>query len=311
MIWNQYRLVEYHGTVKERRLDVRPGIVDNAARMARRVKRVLVVTRMAARGEIERRQAERAREAHEEHLETLSAVRSALRRQGLAHEVVKAVERIDIRRFDLVLTVGGDGTVLYASHHVDSIPILGVRSSHHSAGYLTGAERADVEAKLARFAAGSLEATIVHRMSVHVGGRLRHDKVLNEALFSHPNPAVTTRYVLKYGRWAEEQMSSGIWVGPAAGSTAAMRSAGGRVLAPTSRDLQFVVREPIRRPGSRMRLEKGIVTPGRDLRIVNMLEHARLYLDGPHLQIPVGPGEVVRASLSGAPLAMLGWPSSG
>jgi NAD+ kinase len=206
--------------------------------------------------------------------------------------------------FDLVVTAGGDGTVLYASHHVDATPMLGVRSSRHSAGYLTGATRSDVARKLEAFARGRLEPTTLHRMSVYVGGRLRHDKVLNEALFSHPNPAVTTRYVLEAGGRCEEQMSSGIWVGPAAGSTAAMRSAGGRVLAPSSRNLQFIVREPIKR----FALARGLIAPGRDLRILNRREPARLYLDGPHLVVRVGPWQEVRTVISDRPLEMLGWP---
>jgi NAD+ kinase len=250
----------------------------------------------------------RLEEAHRDHQATLEAIRRALRTLGLTSRVIQSFDGVDPARFDLVLTAGGDGTVLYASHHVGATPILGVRSSRHSAGYLTGAHRGDVERKLGRFADGRLESTLLSRMSVRVGGRLKHDKVLNEALFSHPNPAVTTRYVLQLEGRSEEQMSSGIWVGPAAGSTAAIKSAGGRVLSPSSRNLQFVVREPIRRPGKRVRLTRGLIAPGRELVIVNKWQPARLYLDGPHLVVPVRPGQAVSASLSDRPLSLLGWP---
>jgi NAD+ kinase len=217
------------------------------------------------------------------------------------------MDGLDTGRYDLVLTAGGDGTVLYASHHVDSTPILGIRSSRHSAGYLTGASKQDVERKLAAFMKGRLTSTLLQRMSVLVGDRLRHDKVLNEALFSHPNPAVTTRYVLIVDGRSEEQMSSGLWVGPAAGSTAAIRSAGGRVLSATSRNIQFVVREPIMRPRMRAGLTRGLVPAGRELAVANKWQPARLYLDGPHLVIPVRPGQMVRMRLSDRPLTLLGW----
>lgn len=290
--------------------------------MARRHKRVLVVSRITTHERLARsgrggRAGLRARrqtawyrrieEAHGDHLETLGTIRASLRRLRLAFRVVRSLDDVDPSDFDLVLTAGGDGTVLYASHHVDTTPILGVRSSRHSAGYLTGAHRGDVGSRLEAFRRGRLESTLLARMSVHVGGRLKHDKVLNDALFSHPNPAVATRYDLVIDGRSEEQMSSGLWVGPAAGSTAAMRSAGGRVLAPSSRNLQFVVREPIQRPRMRVRLVRGLIPPGRDLRILNKWQPARLFLDGPHLVVPVKPGQEVTMHLSDRPLSLLGW----
>jgi NAD+ kinase len=250
---------------------------------------------------------ERIEEAHEDHLGTLATIRGALRKLGCTSRVVHSMDGLDTCRYDLVLTAGGDGTVLYASHHVDATPILGVRSSRHSAGYLTGATRRDVEQKLSSFVRGRLTSTLLQRMAVLVGDRLRHDKVLNEALFSHPNPAVTTRYVLIVEGRSEEQMSSGLWVGPAAGSTAAIRSAGGRALSPTSRNLQFVVREPIRRSRMRTGMIRGLIPPGSELAVANKWQPARLYLDGPHFAIPVRPGQVVRVRLSDHPLTLLGW----
>ena len=76
-------------------------------------------------------------------------------------------------------------------------------------------------------------------MRVELNGESLHDRVLNEALFCHASPAATSRYILRVARADgaepdvladEEQKSSGLWVGPAAGSTAAQRSAGGSVL---------------------------------------------------------------------------------
>ncbi|MBW2261427.1 MAG: NAD(+)/NADH kinase [Deltaproteobacteria bacterium] len=290
--------------------------------MARARKKVLVLSRITTLerlsgqdgrpriGSLASRQSAwfaRIEEAHGDHQDMLSTIRSALSRLGCASRVVQSMEGLDPNRYDLVLTAGGDGTVLYASHHVETTPILGVRSSRHSAGYLTGAARRDVEKKLSAFTRGRLESTLLQRMSVLVGDRLMHDKILNEALFSHPNPAVTTRYVLIVDGRSEEQMSSGLWVGPAAGSTAAIRSAGGRILSATSRNIQFVVREPITRPGMRVGLTRGLIPAGRELIVANKWQPARLYLDGPHLVIPVRPGQEVKMRLSDRPLTLLGW----
>jgi NAD+ kinase len=246
-------------------------------------------------------------QAHEEHQETIDAIRSAVDVAGVKARFVTSMEDIDTSRYEAVVTAGGDGTVLYASHHVDATPMLGVRSSRHSAGYLTGATAEDFAAQLRKLLAGTLSSTTLHRMSVLIDGVVAHDRVLNEALFSHPNPAVTTRYLLSVDDSSEQQMSSGIWVGPAAGSTAAIRAAGGRVLSPSSRNIQWVVREPIRRPGTRFTLLRGLVRPGRELVIDNKWQPARLYLDGPHLTVSVEPAQQIRMRLSDSPLELLGW----
>ncbi len=250
---------------------------------------------------------ERIVEAHEEHHVTLGILRAAVRDLGIVARFVESMDGVRTARYDAVVTAGGDGTVLHASHHVDDTPMLGVRSSRHSAGYLTGADAADVHEKLAALVQGTLASTVLWRMSVYIGERLAHDKVLNEALFSHPNPAVTTRYVLRVNGRREDQMSSGVWVGPAAGSTAAMRAAGGRVLASSSRNLQWVVREPIHRPKTRLELVSGLVRPTQQIVIVNRWQPARLYLDGPHLTIAVRPSQRISMRISDRPLTLLGW----
>ena len=63
-------------------------------------------------------------------------------------------------------------------------------------------------------------------------------------LFCHDCPASTTRYLLTFDGRTEDQISSGIWISTAAGSTSVIRSAGGKEMPPRSRRLQFAVREP-------------------------------------------------------------------
>ena len=86
-----------------------------------------------------------------------------------------------------------------------------------------------------------MKAVHLSRMSVIRNGAPVSTRVLNDALFCHRSPAATTRYILKLGKLVEEQKSSGFWIGPAAGSTAAQRSAGGKILPLASTDLQLVV----------------------------------------------------------------------
>ena len=121
-----------------------------------------------------------------------------------------------------MITVGGDGTLLSASHAVTRVPMLGVNSApSHSVGFFCGAKRGQARPAILSAVSGDLHKMVLSRMSVRVNGKTITDRVLNEALYCHASPAATTRYILRLGDVEEEQKSSGFWIGPAAGSTAA------------------------------------------------------------------------------------------
>jgi len=158
---------------------------------------------------------------------------------------------------------------------------------------------------------GSLPGVELTRMRVDLSGRLLHDRVLNEALFCHASPAATSRYILRIAEGGrvladEEQKTSGVWIGPAAGSTAAQRSAGGRVLPLTSRKLQYVVREPYRPRLDALKMTLGTIDEGQVLALKSQMRQARLFLDGDRIVHEVGIGEVVQMRRSDEPLVVLG-----
>jgi NAD+ kinase len=143
-------------------------------------------------------------------------------------------------------------------------------------------------------------------MKVTLNGRVRSRRVLNEALYSHCSPAATSRYILRYGSVSEEQHSSGVWIGPAAGSTAAQYSAGGKVLPLRSKRLQLIVREPILWGGKRIRCGRLLVGPGKSVSLKSKMHDAALFLDGPYRRISVSLGDVAEFSASNEPLCVLG-----
>ena len=104
----------------------------------------------------------------------------------------------------------------------------------------------------------------------------------------------------------EEQKSSGIWVGPAAGSTAAQRSAGGRILPLASGKLQYVVREPYRPHGEMLSLTLGVVDEEQALMIKSKMRKACLFLDGDPIAHEVTIGDTVTLRRSNEPLVVLG-----
>ncbi len=256
----------------------------------------------------------RMQRSHDAHKATIAEVEEAIERLGARGRfVVGPRHRVDAARFELVVTVGGDGTLLAASHQVGpKTPILGVNSSPASSvGFFCAAKKGTVHETLAAALDGSLKRVRLSRMRVEINDRCVHTRVLNEALFSHSSPAATTRYILEVTQGSgktrvEEQRSSGLWIGPAAGSTAAQRSAGGRILPLTSSKIQFVVREPYVRLGARLAMPRGLVDARGHVTLRSKMKDALLFLDGHHIVHNVDMGDVVTLRHSEESLVVLG-----
>jgi NAD+ kinase len=247
-------------------------------------------------------------DSHQEHLRTLEQVEKILDKAGVqAMWVWRAHAMFDASDAAMVIALGGDGTLLAASHSVESVPILGVNSApKHSVGFFCAARRQTFAQLFNEALEGRLASVTLTRMKVSLNGRTRSSRVLNEALYAHNSPAATSRYVLEVGKVREDQRSSGFWIGPAAGSTAAQHSAGGRVLPLASKNLQLVVREPYEPHGQRLRVRTRLIKPSERLLVHSKMDEAKLWLDGPSREISVRLGDVVEFGVSDEPLEVLG-----
>ncbi len=250
----------------------------------------------------------RVRATHDAHKKTVDEVLAAFDSVGAdAIEIGPRTKDITRARFDLVVTVGGDGTLLRASHRVSDVPILGINSAPAtSVGFFCGAVAGVVLPALERALDGRLPHRSLARMRVTSGDTVVSSRVLNDALYCHESPAATSRYLIQLDGTHEEHKSSGFWIGPAAGSTAAQRSAGGRVLPLSSRALQLVVREPYAPMGERYALSRVLVQPGEKLVVRSKMHQSGLYLDGPDDVTRVGFGDVLTFELSDEPLQLVG-----
>jgi NAD+ kinase len=246
--------------------------------------------------------------AHQEHVQTFEEVQRVLQKIGARVWVVHGPRvQFDASDAALVVTVGGDGTLLAASHHVENTPILGINSSPFSSvGFFCVGHRLVVERMLPRALEGKLDALQLSRMQVCVNGRVVSRRVLNEVLFCHETPAAASRYILEDGKRSEPQVSSGFWVGTAAGSTGALRSAGGVVQPLSARTLQLVVREPITSARRKYKMTRVIVPEGKQITAISKMHDARIFLDGPYKMAPVRLADNVSFSLSEEPVKVLG-----
>ncbi|MBI2344373.1 MAG: NAD(+)/NADH kinase [Deltaproteobacteria bacterium] len=236
------------------------------------------------------------------HLRTLEALYHLLQEWEIPFRAIPTEQIGPIRGADLVITVGGDGTVLHTSHSVQSQPILGVKSfGETSVGHFCAATRKSLRTDLAGIFAGRREPRALHRLAVTIDGHPLGELVLNDLLFAHASPAAISDYRLTIGARSEVQRSSGIWVSTAAGSTAAIQSAGGRAMPLNSRRMQYHIREPYLM-GRRIHLRGGALPAHATIVIESLTRHGTLSIDGAHLQYPVPEGSVVRITGAETPL---------
>jgi len=264
------------------------------------------IARLLASGD---RTVDRLEQAHEDHQRSVEHTREVLRELGV-HAIFRS---LDTRKktsddFDLIVTLGGDGTLLWASHMVThDRPMVAINTApKDSVGYFCAADAGNLDRVLDDAVSGKLEPTRLTRMAVELDGRVLSKRVLNDILFCHECPAATARYLIHHGDVEEDHRSSGVWVGPAAGSTAAQRSAGGRRLPIRSQRMQYVVREPYQVGDQRFQLAKGLVEPGEELWIRSKMLDGRVYIDGPHRDHRVPFGAQLRMWRSDQPLVLLG-----
>ena len=248
------------------------------------------------------------RRSHDFHYQTLAAVEKALKNfKEVNFDRLARGKVFDGRKFDLVVSVGGDGTFLDAARHLGSTPILGVNSAPgHSVGRFCPACPDDFEKTLDAYLHGRLKTKRIERMQVRVNRKIWCHPVLNEVLVSHAVPAAMSRYLLKVGGKSEAQRSSGLWISTAAGSTGAIKSSGGKVLPLFSKQFQYLPRELFDGHGAGYHLKGGLLPATRPVVTVqSQMRGGRLYFDGAHQWLPFHYGDVLQIFLSKCPLKVI------
>lgn len=235
---------------------------------------------------------------------TIDVVRKVLKQNRIQSSEFSArdfsaAEKRKISAADLVITIGGDGTALGASHYITHGCMLGVNSAPgDSVGHFCHTNRDNFAQRFADILMARWKPTELARLSILLDDKLIPELALNDVLIAHDCPAATTRYLIECGQIGEEQRSSGVWIATAAGSTAGIRSAGGRVMPLGSRRLQFLVRELYREPHRSYALTRGFLDPGIELAVASKMQKAHLYVDGARTAYPFPFGTRARIKLA-------------
>lgn len=238
---------------------------------------------------------------YEENREVIVAVETFLEHGGIPFARVSAGQRFEDGRFGLIVAVGGDGTLLAASHEAVTTPVVGVNSRPgRSIGYFCAADRGDFPQVLGAILSGRPEPTTLARMDIWVNGERRCPPALNDVLYCADSPAATSVYRLRLGEVEEIQRSSGIWISTPAGSTAGIGAAGGRKMGLSGTSMQFLVREPYVGVGIGYKLDRGVF--GEGLCLTSLTPHASIFVDGSRIAFELNYGDRIEPRVSETPL---------
>lgn len=246
------------------------------------------------------------RASHDAHYAALLTVQRALDAMKIRYCTIDRKRDIPRGLYDLVVTVGGDGTFLSASAQTEDELMIGINSNPKvSVGRFCTATRKDFGSILLAAMNGRCPIRRLHRMDLFLNGKFTGIRALNDLLICHVSPPAMSHYRLTLGNRTEEQHSSGVWVATAAGSTGAIQSAGGRHLPLGSDRLEYQPRELYIKHKRAYRLKGGVLRPGASLVFHSKMEEGRIFIDGTRAQLPFCHGDVLEVRRSTHPLQVI------
>lgn len=251
-------------------------------------------------------QVKRFRKTHENHFWALAYVESVLKKNDLKYTKICRGTAFDYKKYDLVVTVGGDGTFLEAARNLENQLIWGVNSDPTwSVGRFCGGNPDNFETMLARLLNGKIKPKLFNRLCVSFSDGTQEMHVLNDLLICHHSPAALSRYYIKVGKTREEQRSSGVWISTAAGSSGGIYSAGGKILPQESNLMQYRTRELFRPWGAKYGLIGGVLKSIQRIELTSLMREGMVFVDGSHVCLPFSFGAVLNVKHSPHPLRVI------
>lgn len=243
--------------------------------------------------------AEEMEQADMEHTDTLHRVQDILQEASCQVTEIYTTDPWPTKDYDFVVTLGGDGTVLHASHFLPDgeIAIVGIRSSRSSVGKLCAFDYRNLDRftrclhqrKIVRVDLKRLQAEITCNRA---GTRKTSSAVLNDFLYTNANPAAMTHYIINFDGIWENHKSSGIWISTPAGSSAAVFAAGGKPTDFAGSSFQFRIRELYHSSSNKI-VGQEFNLNHQKLVIYSLCNQALLSLDGQHRALLLRYGDTV------------------
>ena len=155
------------------------------------------------------------------------------RQEAFFHEEVRFGRCEDLLpQCDLVITVGGDGTILHAARQVAPAgkPILGINGG--TVGFLTAGERADLPRLMEWLMEGRWRVEERMVLEVSLGDGSWRDLAFNDAVLTRESSHLMEAEVYCDGRLIDHYRADGLIFATPTGSTAYSMAAGGAIVDP-------------------------------------------------------------------------------
>ncbi len=206
--------------------------------------------------------------------------------QQITNKTVIWKNKLSKERFkkeDIIITLGGDGTFLSASHFLTNQLILGVNTNpQKSEGHLTTANLTNLENKLKQISNKKIRIKEYTRENVKIFKKdmcITTENALNETYFGNLNPHHPSNYEIIYKNKRESQRSSGVLISTGTGSTAWYKAMNGWRYDKTKKQLRFRIRELFTGRIFKAKIKKGKINPQEKLIIISRINHGILAID--------------------------------
>ncbi|PIO05425.1 hypothetical protein COT47_04860 [Candidatus Woesearchaeota archaeon CG08_land_8_20_14_0_20_43_7] len=163
-------------------------------------------------------------DSYKVHMESVKEVKHVLDEFGIQYTCVRkgCFEGCKKNKPDVIITIGGDGTFISASHHImDNTPIIGVNSdTKRSVGKLCHATAETFKEKLSALISGKGRIMEFTRMDVTIcSTKKKLCPIMNELLVTTKDNIKAARYDIEADGRKATHIDSGLLVSTGAGST--------------------------------------------------------------------------------------------
>ncbi len=240
--------------------------------------------------------------SHREQRLTLDSIMRDLQQLGITYKQLYRVHLAeeDLSKYNLIISVGGDGTLLEVSHYLPrgEVSILGVNSDpQRSYGFFCCADRDNFRSIMENYE--QQPKTQVSRLQVLRDGLPLPALALNDVLFTHSNPAANTRFVLECaGAQQAYRNSCGVVACTPAGSSAMMHHLKGRLMNLDEQEMQYKIRDN--------HAEHDKFGFAKEIKIISQTREGKVFIDGEHLSYDFGLGSVLGIKCGGTPITIVG-----
>ncbi len=186
---------------------------------------------------------------HNNHLTFLTKFKEIAQKFKLPITYITTDEVKSVKpRYDLIITVGGDGAFLLATKYFKNIPLLGFNSNFHdhpkqgSVGALTSGNISNLEKVLKELKMGKVNTTFLPSLSVRINSKEMNIPVVNEIYLGNKKPYKSSDLTIIYNNKEERFNCSGLLVSTFTGSTAWYKNGGGKSF--RDGNFAFLIREP-------------------------------------------------------------------